>query len=134
MLRDRGHTGLVTMGSQNKKVQARLKRKKRIRRRMKGTAAKPRLSVFRSAKHIYAQLIDDTCGKTVASASSIEKTSKEQQKFEDKKNQAKFVGKLLGERAVEKGFKTVVFDRNGFLYHGRVKAVSEGAREAGLDF
>jgi large subunit ribosomal protein L18 len=122
------------MGSQNEKVQARLKRKQRIRRKMQGTAEKPRLSVFRSAKHIYAQLIDDTCGKTVASASSIEKTSKEQPKFEDKKAQARFVGKLIGHRALENGYKAVVFDRNGFLYHGRVKAVSEGAREAGLDF
>ena len=90
------------------------------------------MSVFRSAKHVYAQIIDDTTGVTLATASSVEKVFKEQEKFESKRAAAAYVGKLLGQRAVDKGIKKVVFDRNGFLYHGRVKALSDGAREAGL--
>ena len=122
------------MGSLNSKKRARLKRKKRIRKNLVGTQERPRLSVFRSAKHIYAQVVDDTHGQTLAAASSMDKAVKEQPAFENKIAVADFVGKLLGERAVKKGIRQVVFDRNGFLYHGRVKAVSEGAREAGLDF
>ena len=122
------------MGSLNSKKRARLKRKKRIRKNLVGTQDRPRLSVFRSAKHIYAQVIDDTHGQTLATASSLDKAVKEQPAFENKIAVADFVGKLLGERAVKKGIRQVVFDRNGFLYHGRVKAVSEGAREVGLDF
>jgi large subunit ribosomal protein L18 len=124
------------MGSFNKK-QARLKRKRRIRRHVAGTSDRPRLSVFRSAKHIYAQVIDDTQGITLAAASSVEATVKENAELaaaKGKKETAGLVGKLVAERLMEKGFKKVVFDRNGFLYHGRVKAVSEGARKAGLDF
>ena len=101
---------------------------------MVGTPDRPRMSVFRSSRHIYAQIIDDTHSHTLVSVSSLEKAVKEQPKFEDKVSLAKYVGKLLGERAVEKGIQKVVFDRNGFLYHGRIKAVSIGAREAGLDF
>jgi len=122
------------MGSLNSKKRARLKRKKRIRKNLVGTQERPRLSVFRSAKHIYAQVVDDTHGQTLAAASSMDKAVKEQPAFENKIAVADFVGKLLGERAVKKGIRQVVFDRNGFLYHGRVKAVSEGAREVGLDF
>lgn len=122
------------MGSLNSKKRARLKRKKRIRKNLVGTQERPRLSVFRSAKHIYAQVVDDTHGQTLAAASSMDKAVKEQPAFENKIAVADFVGKLLGERAVKKGIRQVVFDRNGFLYHGRVKAVSEGAREIGLDF
>jgi large subunit ribosomal protein L18 len=122
------------MGSLNLKTKARLKRKKRIRKHLTGTQERPRLSVFRSSKHIYAQVIDDTHGQTLVSASSLDKIVKEHPKFENKVAVADFVGKLLGERAVKKGISKVVFDRNGFLYHGRVKAVSSGAREAGLDF
>jgi len=122
------------MGSLNSKKRARLKRKKRIRKNLVGTQERPRLSVFRSAKHIYAQVIDDTRGQTLVAASSLDKSVKEQPVFENKIAKADFVGKLLGERAMQKGIRQVVFDRNGFLYHGRVKAVSEGAREAGLDF
>jgi large subunit ribosomal protein L18 len=122
------------MGSVSEKVDARLKRKRRIRKKIAGTTERPRLSVFRSARHIYAQVIDDTSGRTLASASSLEKSVREHPEFENKKDQAVFIGKLLGERALEKGCKKIVFDRNGFLYHGRVKAVSDGAREAGLDF
>jgi large subunit ribosomal protein L18 len=114
--------------------EARLKRQKRIRKRVMGCTERPRLSVFRSAKHIYAQIIDDTQGETLVSASSVEKGVKELPKFESKIAQATHIGKLVAERAREKGLETVVFDRNGFLYHGRIKAVSEGAREAGLKF
>ena len=122
------------MGLLNLRKKARLKRKKRIRKTMVGTQQRPRLSVFRSSKHIYAQVIDDTHGHTLAAASSMEKAVKEQPEFDNKVAAASFVGKLIGERAIEKGVNKVVFDRNGFLYHGRVKAVSDGAREAGLDF
>jgi large subunit ribosomal protein L18 len=122
------------MGSLSLKKKAHLKRKKRIRKKIVGTPERPRLSVFRSSRHISAQVIDDTDGHTVTSASSMEKTVREQPKFDNKIAVATFVGKLLGERAIEKGIQKVVFDRNGFLYHGRVKAVSDGAREAGLEF
>jgi len=122
------------MGSQNLKKQARLKRKRRIRKRLTGTTQRPRLSVFRSAKHIYAQVIDDSSGRTLAMASSLEKAVKERDRFENKVALASFIGKLVAERSMDKGIKEVVFDRNGFLYHGRLKAVSEGAREAGLSF
>lgn len=122
------------MGSPDIKVQARLKRKKRIRKKLSGTQARPRLSVFRSAKHIYAQIIDDTSGNTIVSASSTEKAVAGQPGGEKKTVTASLVGKVIAARAIEKGYKKVVFDRNGFLYHGRIKAVSDGAREAGLDF
>ena len=122
------------MGSLNLKKRARVKRKRRIRKKITGTPERPRLSVFRSSKHIYAQLIDDTRGCTLVSASSVEKIVKEQPKFENKVSVASYVGKLIGERAIGEGIQKVVFDRNGFLYHGRVKGVSDGAREAGLDF
>ena len=122
------------MGSTNIRYQARLKRKKRIRKKIYGTPQRPRLSVFRSAKHIYAQVVDDTAGHTLAAASTMDKSALSGSKFENKVEAAKFVGKLIGERAVEKGVKEVVFDRNGFLYHGRIKSLSEGAREAGLVF
>jgi large subunit ribosomal protein L18 len=116
------------------KVQARLKRKKRIRKKIAGSPERPRLSVFRSARHIYAQIIDDSRGQTLVSASSVEKAVREQPKPENKVALAVLIGKLVAERAREKGIQAVVFDRNGFLYHGRIKAVSDGAREAGLDF
>ena len=122
------------MGALNLKKRARLKRKKRIRKNLVGTQQRPRLSVFRSSKHIYAQVIDDGQGHTLAAASSLEKNVKEQPEFESMITAANFVGKLLGERAIKRGIKKIVFDRNGFLYHGRVKAVSDGAREAGLEF
>ena len=122
------------MGSLNKRKDLRLKRKKRIRKKMIGTVERPRLSVFRSAKHIYSQIIDDSQGITLVTASTTEKEIREQQKFENKIAAAAYIGQLLAERAFQKGIKSVVFDRNGFLYHGRVKAVSDGARKAGLDF
>lgn len=122
------------MGSTNQKKIARLKRKKSIRKRVTGTQQRPRLCVFRSASHIYAQAIDDVRGQTIVAASSTEKAVKDRGAFKNKTEQAVFIGELIGQRVLEKGIKQVVFDRNGFLYHGRVKAVSEGARKAGLDF
>ena len=122
------------MGSSNVRQQARLKRKKRIRKKIHGTPQRPRLSVFRSSRHTYAQIIDDTVGRTLAAASTVDQQAKDSPKFKNKVDAAKFVGKLVGERAIDKGIKEVVFDRNGFLYHGRIKSLSEGAREAGLVF
>jgi len=122
------------MDSSEFKKQARLKRKKRIRKSLVGTPQRPRLSVFRSKKHIYAQLIDDSCGHTLVAASSMEKAVKEYPEYKKRMSVANFVGKLIAERAIGEGLKKIVFDRSGFLYHGRVKAVSDGAREAGLDF
>jgi large subunit ribosomal protein L18 len=118
----------------NTKNDQRVKRKTRIRKRVKGSSERPRLSVFRSARHIYAQIIDDTCGRTLASACSREKAAAAVQAGMKKVDRAVSVGKLVAERAKAKGIEKVVFDRNGFLYHGRVKAVSEGAREGGLQF
>ncbi len=122
------------MGTMNLRTQARLKRKKRIRKKLVGTGTRPRLCVFRSAKHIYAQVIDDSLGQTLVAASSLEKTVRENTESKNKLNAANTVGKIIGQRALEKGVKKIVFDRNGFLYHGRIKAVSDGAREAGLKF
>jgi large subunit ribosomal protein L18 len=122
------------MSLTNEKKLARGKRKARIRKRIKGTQERPRLSVFRSARHVYAQVVDDRSGATLVAASSVEAAFKDQAKFDNKTAAAVFVGKLVAQRAKEKGITKVVFDRNGFLYHGRVKAISDGAREAGLDF
>jgi len=122
------------MGSTNLRTVSRLKRKRSIRKRLSGTAERPRLSVFRSSRHIYAQLVDDLKGDTIIAASSVEKAVRDLPKFESKVAMAEHVGKMLAERAKEKGIDAVVFDRNGFLYHGRVKALSSGAREAGLKF
>ena len=122
------------MGSMNIRQQARLKRKKRIRKKIYGTSERPRLSVFRSSRHIYAQIIDDTAGRTLVAASTVDQQTKDTPKFENKVAAANFVGKIIGERALNQGIKKVVFDRNGFLYHGRVKSLSEGARKTGLVF
>ncbi len=104
----------------------------RIRARVKGSAEQPRLAVFRSLKHIYAQVIDDRAGRTIASASSAEKNSAV--KTGGNLMGAKEIGKLVAERAQAQGVKKVVFDRGGFLYHGRIKALADAAREAGLEF
>ncbi|MCY4781100.1 50S ribosomal protein L18 [Sphingobacterium sp. UT-1RO-CII-1] len=105
--------------------------KQGIRKRLTGSAERPRLSVFRSNKGIYAQIIDDTTGRTLTSASSM---SKDFAGSGNKVEQSKAVGKLVAEKAVAAGISKVVFDRNGYLYHGRVKSLAEGAREGGLDF
>ena len=111
--------------------------KYRIRKRVEGTEARPRLTVFRSVAHIYVQVVDDMTGRTVASASTVEpavKGTMDEQARGGNVAGAKAIGKAIAERLIEKGVKRVVFDRNGFLYHGRVKAVADAAREAGLEF
>ncbi|MBC2704826.1 MAG: 50S ribosomal protein L18 [Desulfobacula sp.] len=122
------------MGNTAPRLKARLKRKKRIRKNIFGNQDRPRLSVFRSSKHIYAQIIDDTCASTLVSASTLDKEFRENKAEGKKAEIAKAVGNLVGKRALDKGIKKVVLDRNGFLYHGRIKALSDGAREAGLNF
>ena len=111
---------------------ARAKRHERIRIRLAGTQQRPRLAVFRSLSHIYAQVIDDLKGSTVAAASSLEKDMRS--KTGANVDAAKAVGKLVAQRAIEKGVKSVVFDRGGYLYHGRIKALADAAREGGLQF
>lgn len=110
---------------------SRLKRHRRVRGKISGTELCPRLNVFRSAKNIYAQLIDDVVGNTIASASTLDK---EISGYGGNKEAAFEVGKLLAKRAAEKNIKDVVFDRGGFIFHGRVKSLAEGAREGGLNF
>ncbi len=109
-------------------------RHKRIRKHITGTAERPRLCVFRSSRHIYAQIIDDQNGHTLVSASTLEEQVRDQVKGLKKTEQAAAVGRLIAERALEKGIKTVVFDRGGYKYHGRVKALADASREAGLEF
>ena len=109
----------------------RKKRHIRVRAKISGTAARPRLCVYRSLNNIYVQIIDDTCGKTLVTASSVEK---EFGKAGGNKEDAKKVGELAAKRALDKGIEEVVFDRGGYLYHGRIAALAEGAREAGLKF
>jgi large subunit ribosomal protein L18 len=108
----------------------RIRIKKRVRQNISGTGEKPRLSVFRSNKQIYAQIIDDTSGNTLVSVGSLEKEVMEKKKTE----QAKLVGKLIAEKALAKGIAQVVFDRNGYQYHGRIKTLADAARENGLKF
>ncbi|HJK94312.1 MAG TPA: 50S ribosomal protein L18 [Polyangiaceae bacterium LLY-WYZ-15_(1-7)] len=115
----------------NTSLTGRARRKRRIRKKVFGTPERPRLSVYRSAKHIYAQVIDDTSGRTLVSSSSRLKDFGAEG---DKKSKAKAVGEALAKAALEKGIDKVVFDRNGYIYHGRVKALADGAREAGLSF
>ncbi|RBP44895.1 50S ribosomal protein L18 [Garciella nitratireducens] len=112
----------------------RKRRHLRVRRKISGNSQKPRLNVYRSAKNIYAQIIDDVNGNTLVAASSLDQQIKDQVNYGGNKEAAKLVGKLIGERAIEKGIKEVVFDRGGYIYHGRVKELAEGAREAGLKF
>ena len=111
--------------------------KYRIRKRVRGTEARPRLTVFRSVSHMYVQVVDDMSGRTLASASTVDPKVKEGLAATDRGGNvagAKAIGRTIAERLLEKGVKRVVFDRNGFLYHGRVKAVADAAREAGLEF
>ncbi len=118
----------------NPKTRKRLRRKVSIRLRISGTAERPRLSVFRSARHTYAQAIDDTTGRVLASASELDTALKGAVAGKPKKERARLVGKAIGEKLVGTGVKSVVFDRNGFIYHGRVKEIADGARDAGLTF
>ncbi len=123
------------MGAMDTKKVMRFKRKKRIKKKVSGTPDRPRLTVFRSARHIYAQLIDDASGHTLVAASTMEKSFREgKEKVEGRVQAASEIGKQIARRAMDKGISAVVFDRNGYKYHGRVKAVSDGAREIGLNF
>jgi large subunit ribosomal protein L18 len=115
------------------KIDPRLKRKERIRRKLSGTAERPRLTVYKSLKHIYAQVVDDTTGRTLAFASSLSKELKGQTEG-DKKAEAKRVGALIAQKCKAANLESVVFDRNGFPYHGRIAAVADAAREGGLKF
>ncbi len=117
------------------RAEARLRRKKRVRRKVKGTPERPRVSVFRSSKHIYAQIIDDTGAGTLVEASSLAKDIRPQiQNKGGNREGAAIVGECIAKQASGKGIKKVVFDRNGFLYHGRVRVLAEAAREHGLEF
>ncbi len=118
----------------NPKERRRQRRKYSLRKRISGTAARPRLTVYRSNSHIYAQAIDDVAGVTLAAASDLDAGIKGSADGKDKSAVAKIVGELVGKKLREKDVNTVVFDRNGFNYHGRVKALADGAREAGLEF
>jgi len=119
----------------SKNTNSRRRSKIKIRKRISGTPESPRLTVYRSIKFIYAQLIDDLSGVTMAAASSLSPEIKEEVKnTKGKVNQSKLVGKYLAQKALEKNISTVVFDRNGFRYHGRIKAIADGAREGGLKF
>jgi len=118
----------------NPKERTRLRRKASIRKRISGTADRPRLSVFRSARHIYAQAIDDTTGKVLATSSDVDPTVKGDIEGKHKKERARLIGQAIGKKLVALQIAKVVFDRNGYIYHGRVKEVADGAREAGLQF
>lgn len=122
------------MAENNKKLASRLRRKRSIRKRIIGTAERPRLSVYRSSIHMYAQVIDDDSGTTLAAASTLSPEIREKREGKKKSEMAALVGQLLAQRCQAQNITRVVFDRNGFIYHGRVKAVAEGAREAGLQF
>ena len=112
----------------------RAKKHYKLRNRINGTSERPRLSVFRSNDHMYAQIIDDSVGNTIVAASTVEKSIKEALEQTDNVDAAAYVGKVVAERALEKGIKTVVFDRGGFIYQGKVQALADAAREAGLKF
>ncbi len=118
----------------NKKSEARERRKVRIRQKVKGTPERPRLTVFRSSRHIYAQVIDDESNQVLATASTMSKAAREEMKGVKKTEQAKRIGKRVAGVCKEKGITKVVFDRNGYKYHGRVLALAAAAREAGLEF
>jgi large subunit ribosomal protein L18 len=113
---------------------SRLKRKKRIRKKLSGSSEPPRLTVFRSDKHIYAQIIDDTGGATLVTASTLSPEYRQMDPLKGKVEAAKRVGELIARKAKDKGIAKVVFDRNGYIYHGRVQALADAARQAGLDF
>jgi len=122
------------LSSLDKKRAARVKRQVRVRKKIKGSSARPRLNVFKSARHIYAQLIDDTTGITLVAASTVMGELNAELKYTGNIEAARKVGAAVAKFALDKDIKTVVFDRNGFLYHGRVKALAESARENGLIF
>jgi large subunit ribosomal protein L18 len=127
-------TNLRVLRKNNPKEATRVKRKIGVRKAVHGDSDRPRLTVFRSARHIYAQIIDDSAAKTLVSASTLEKSVRDGLKGKKKSDVAKEIGKAVAARAKEKGIAQVVFDRNGYRYHGRIAAVADGAREAGLEF
>ncbi len=122
------------MSWEKDRAEARKRRHKRVRKKVFGTPERPRLCVFRSLKHIYAQIIDDTIGHTLVAASTLDPAIREKIKGKTKTEQAREVGLLLAQKALAKGITKVAFDRGGYKYHGRVKALAEGARKGGLEF
>ena len=122
------------MVSKQSRQEVRVKKHMKIRNRFSGTAERPRLAVFRSNNHMYAQIIDDTVGNTLVAASTAEKAVKAELEKTNNVEAAAYVGTVIAKRALEKGIKEVVFDRGGFIYHGKVQALADAAREAGLEF
>ena len=122
------------MVSKESRQKVRVKKHMKIRNRFSGTAERPRLAVFRSNNHMYAQIIDDTVGNTLVAASTVEKEVKAELEKTNNVDAAAYLGTVIAKRAIEKGIKEVVFDRGGFIYQGKVKALAEAAREAGLEF
>jgi large subunit ribosomal protein L18 len=124
----------MSKGISKQRLLARKRRHRRVRKKIFGTAERPRLNVFRSLRHVYAQIIDDEQGHTLVAVSTLEEGLRDDLAELDKSSQAKVVGKALAERAQAKGIRQVVFDRGGYKYHGRVKALADGVREGGLEF
>ena len=122
------------MVSKESRSKVRAKKHMRLRSRLSGTAQKPRLAVFRSNNHMYAQIIDDTVGNTLVAASTLEKDVKAELEHTNDVAAAAYLGTVIAKKALDKGIKTVVFDRGGFVYQGKIKALAEAAREAGLEF
>ena len=122
------------MVSKESRQKARVKKHMKIRNRFSGTAERPRLAVFRSNNHMYAQIIDDSIGHTLVAASTLEKEIKAELENTDTVDAAAYVGTVIAKRAIEKGIKAVVFDRGGFIYQGKIQALADAAREAGLEF
>ena len=122
------------MVSKQSRSEVRVKKHNRLRNRFAGTAERPRLAVFRSNNHMYAQIIDDTVGNTLVAASTAEKAAKAELEHTNTVDAAAYVGTLIAKRALEKGITTVVFDRGGFIYQGKIQALADAAREAGLEF
>lgn len=122
------------MVSKKSRTEVRVKKHNRMRNHLAGTAQRPRLAVFRSNNHMYAQIIDDTVGNTLVAASTVEKAVKAELEHTNDVVAASYLGTVIAKRAIEKGITTVVFDRGGFIYQGKIKALAEAAREAGLEF
>ena len=122
------------MVSKVSRAKVRAKKHRRLRNHLSGTAERPRLAVFRSNNHMYAQIIDDTVGKTLVSASTTQKDVKAELEKTNNVDAAAYLGTVIAKRAIEAGIKEVVFDRGGFIYHGKIKALADAAREAGLEF
>ena len=122
------------MVSKRSRAELRAKKHMRIRNRLSGTSERPRLAVFRSNNHMYAQIIDDTVGNTLVAASTVEKSARAELEHTNTVDAAAYIGTLIAKRALEKGIETVVFDRGGFIYQGKIQALADAAREAGLKF